>query len=467
MVALPAADWDYDYAAIGREADAIILMNYDDHWLTSPPGPIAPQDWFADNIDSDAEAGSAGKAGDGHRQLRVRLARHEGLAAHETALVGKFRAVGGHGLGIRSAGAIRSDSLNPHYSYSDEHNHIHQVWMLDGVTAYNELRAAERAGVRGTALWRLGTEDPSLWSIWDVTHPRRRSRARLADMPPGYDLILEGDGDIWRITDTPQKGQRTFRFDADEQQHRRGKLRQPAAFLPHRSDGRGAKEDRAQFRRRPGSAEHAANSGYLEGRNRLPATFFVIGSDANDSLGLLQREYDEGHEIGNHTYTHPRVDEISRTQFEVELNLTERLFASTLGVKTLLFRPPYGIDHQPETADEVASLPIPQSMGYLLVGARIDPHDWGEPGGVPPAPAKVIVQRVLEQARQGVGNIVLLHDGGGDRSHTIEALPHIIDGLRAAGFQMVPVSDLIGQTRAQVMLPLDFPRAPAWRAPTR
>ena len=46
--------------------------------------------------------------------------------------------------------------MNPHYSYYDEHNHVHQVWMLDGVTAYNELRAAERAGVRGTALWRLG-----------------------------------------------------------------------------------------------------------------------------------------------------------------------------------------------------------------------------------------------------------------------------------------------------------------------
>ena len=95
-------------------------------------------------------------------------------------------------------------------------------------------------------------------------------------------------------------------------------------------------------------------------------------------------------------------------------------------------------------------------MGYLLVGARIDPHDWGEPGGVPPAPPTVIVQRVLEQARQGAGNIVLLHDGGGDRSHTVEALPGIIDGLRAAGFDFVLVFRLIGQSRAQVMLPLNF-----------
>ncbi len=136
--------------------------------------------------------------------------------------------------------------------------------------------------------------------------------------------------------------------------------------------------------------------------------------------------------------------------------MTERLLNSTLGVKTLLFRPPYGIDHQPETADEVAELPIAQSMGYLIVGARIDPHDWGEPGGVPPAPASVIVQRVLEQARSNGGNIVLLHDGGGDRSHTVQALPEIIDGLRAAGFAIVPVSELVGQTRAQLMPPLTF-----------
>ena len=136
--------------------------------------------------------------------------------------------------------------------------------------------------------------------------------------------------------------------------------------------------------------------------------------------------------------------------------MTERLLNSTLGVKTLLFRPPYGIDHQPETADEVAELPIAQSMGYLIVGARIDPHDWGEPGGIPPAPAQVIVQRVLEEARSNGGNIVLLHDGGGDRTQTVLALPQIIDGLRAAGFQIVPVSDLVGQTRAQLMPPLTF-----------
>jgi cellulose synthase/poly-beta-1,6-N-acetylglucosamine synthase-like glycosyltransferase/peptidoglycan/xylan/chitin deacetylase (PgdA/CDA1 family) len=189
---------------------------------------------------------------------------------------------------------------------------------------------------------------------------------------------------------------------------------------------------------------------------QAPAIFFVIGSVANDALGLLSREYAEGHEIGNHTYTHPRWNDISSTQIGVELNVTERLLNSTLGVNTLFFRPPYGIDHQPETANEVAQLPLAQSMGYLIVGSRIDPHDWGEPGGAPPAPAAVIAQRVREQARDNAGNIVLLHDGGGDRTQTVLALPQIIDGLRAAGFKIVPVSELVGQTRADLMPPLSF-----------
>ena len=83
-------------------------------------------------------------------------------------------------------------------------------------------------------------------------------------------------------------------------------------------------------------------------------------------------------------------------------------------------------------------LPIPQSMGYMIVGARIDPHDWGEPTGGRRRRPIPIVQRVLADAEAGKGNIILLHDGGGDRSHTVAALPRIIDGLRATGSSSFP-----------------------------
>ena len=88
----------------------------------------------------------------------------------------------------------------------------------------------------------------------------------------------------------------------------------------------------------------------------------------------MKQEFAQGDEIGNHTFTHPEFDTISKTQFQLELNLTELLIESSLGVKTTLFRPPYGIDHQPETANEVPECsPFPRPMGYVIVGARIDP----------------------------------------------------------------------------------------------
>jgi cellulose synthase/poly-beta-1,6-N-acetylglucosamine synthase-like glycosyltransferase/spore germination protein YaaH/peptidoglycan/xylan/chitin deacetylase (PgdA/CDA1 family) len=450
MVCLPAADWAYDYAGIGKSADAVILMNYDQHWRTSAPGPIAAQEWFVTNINAILKLVPRQKLVMGIANYAYDWPDNSGKKAREQARVESFQESIVTAMESEAKVQFDPDSLNPYYSYSDEHNHIHRVWMLDGVTAYNELRAAERAGVQGTALWRLGSEDPSLWTIWDNTRPDDATRAKLEDMPPGYDLILEGAGDIWKFADTPQKGSRAIRFDPATNTIVENKYQALPSSYRIFQMGAASKKIALSFDDGPDQQFTPKILDILKKKN-APATFFVIGSAANDALGLLRREYAEGHEIGNHTYTHPRWNEISKTQIDVELNVTERLLNSTLGVNTLLFRPPYGIDHQPETADEVAQLPSAQAMGYLIVGARIDPHDWGEPGGIPPAPAAAIVQRVLDQARANAGNIVLLHDGGGERTQTVLALPEIIDGLRAAGFQIVPVAELVGQTRAQLM----------------
>jgi cellulose synthase/poly-beta-1,6-N-acetylglucosamine synthase-like glycosyltransferase len=147
------------------------------------------------------------------------------------------------------------------------------------------------------------------------------------------------------------------------------------------------------------------------------------------------------------------------------LNLTERLFASLLGVRTTLMRPPYAIDEEPDTADQVRPLEIPQEMGYITVGNRIDPNDWSEN---PRRSAEQISAYILShlppcrQENLRCGNIVLLHDGGGNRSETVRALPMIIDGIRARGYEIAPVYELLGKTRADVMAPL--PAGELWAA---
>ncbi len=449
MIALPAADSSYDYRYFASQADAVILMNYDQHWLSSPPGPIAAQDWFVRNLNATLHhvppekliMGIANYAYDWPETPRGAKREQAQSVSVQQALLTAYES--------EAQVEFDADSLNAYYSYYDEHNHVHRVWMLDGVTAYNQLRVAERAGVRGTALWRLGSADSSLWYIWDTSHPDDATRARLSDVPPGQDLILEpGQGDIWRITATPQSGHRTLRYDSSTDTIvQEGYEKYP---LSYRIETMGAEPHKIALTFDDGPDPNFT-SRILDilKKKHAPAAFFVTGAAANKSPSLLRREYAEDHEIGNHTYSHPHFNEISRKQLELELNLTERLLESALGIKTLLFRPPYGIDHQPETADEVALLPIPQEMGYLIIGAQIDPHDWGEPNGGSPPPANAIVQRVLEQADRG--NIVLLHDGGGDRSSTVAALPQIIDRLRAKGYELVPVSELVGQSRAQVM----------------
>jgi peptidoglycan-N-acetylglucosamine deacetylase len=136
MIALPARDDEYDYAFFGRETDAIILMNYDQHWLTSDPGPIAAQDWFMENLRQVRQVvpaqkivvGIANYAYDwteppknGPRFAEEFSIQEALLHAHESEADVEFDAA----------------SLNPHYSYVDEQNHTHLVCLLDGVTAYN------------------------------------------------------------------------------------------------------------------------------------------------------------------------------------------------------------------------------------------------------------------------------------------------------------------------------------------
>ena len=455
MVALPARDDDYDYAFFGRETDAIILMNYDQHWLTSPPGAIAAQDWFMENLRQIRDVVPSQKivVGIGNwaydwtepkKGEKKSEAHGEEFSVQEALL---------HAYESETDVEFDSTTLNPHYSYDDEQSRTHQVWILDAVTAYNQLRASERLGVQGTALWRLGTADTSLWSIWDVTQPDDATRAKLEVLPPGPDLILEGAGDIWRIVDVPKSGKRSFTYDPNGDLITAEKY--DAIPLSYDIDQIGNAKNKIvlSFDDGPDRRWTPQILDVLKNKN-VPAVFFVIGEAANTSPDILKREYSEGHEIGNHTFTHPKFDEVSHTQLKWELNLTQRLIESTLGVKSLLFRPPYGIDHQPEYAEEVAQLPYPQDMGYIIVGQRIDPDDWRVTETQPQRPAEEIVADVLRQAKNG--NIVLLHDGGGEREQTVLALPEIIDQLRAKGYEFTSVAGLLGQNRSAVMVPLTF-----------
>ncbi len=134
---------------------------------------------------------------------------------------------------------------------------------------------------------------------------------------------------------------------------------------------------------------------------------------------------------------------------KLELNATQRLFQALTGRSLRLFRPPYIGDAEPDTHDKILPIEVAQRLGYLTVGVHVDAQDWELPG------VDKIVSRTIAAVENTNpderGDIVLLHDAGGNRAETVAALPQIIDGLRARGYQIVQLSELAGLSRDAVM----------------
>src|SRR4030095_5277463 len=128
-------------------------------------------------------------------------------------------------------------------------------------------------------------------------------------------------------------------------------------------------------------------------RENVPATFFIIGKNGQAYPDLVRRVVDEGHEIGNHSFTHPNLGEIPLSLTELELNATQRLIESEVGRSTVLFRPPFFRDAEGHKTLDVEPAIVAQQLGYIMVGVRIDPDDWQLP-----VTANQIADRTLTHA---------------------------------------------------------------------
>ncbi|MDR3404580.1 MAG: polysaccharide deacetylase family protein [Chthoniobacter sp.] len=194
---------------------------------------------------------------------------------------------------------------------------------------------------------------------------------------------------------------------------------------------------------------------------QVPAVFFVVGKNAEQHPALLRRMAQEGHEIGNHSFSHPDLAKLSPFQQDMELAATQRIIQVTTGRSTLLFRPPYGGNPEPREAAEVVPLVRAANAGYLTVGEGIIPSDWEltmlKPGVQGTRvrqlrTAEDLTNRVIRSRHEG--HIVLLHDAGGDRHLTVAALPQMITELRGMGYTFVSLAELSGLPREAFLPPI-------------
>jgi peptidoglycan-N-acetylglucosamine deacetylase len=444
VLAVPFDDDSWPYAAYAHIADFMLLMGYDQHWEEGTPGSIAGQSWFEETLDKRMKALDPDRTiiaigSYGYDWVKGKPA--EDLSFEEAV------------LSARDSEAdidFDPETENPHFSFLEDNGERHDVWFLDGITAFNEIHAADVYQPAGYAVWRLGSEDPSIWSVlgrpYDAPAPDS-----LRAIGTSEDIDFEGEGEILRVAEKPAPGARTFEIDKDTGDiDDENYTKIPTPYVIERT-GAKPNELALTFDDGPDPDWTPKILDILKAKG-VHASFFIIGDSAQAYPGLVQRVLAEGHDVGNHTFTHPNLGELPDALVTLEINATQRLFEALTGRSMRLFRAPYLGDAEPTTADEIVPIQIAQSMGYYSVGLHVDPNDWQRP------PADDIVQRVIEQVTDPNpdirGHIILLHDSGGDRSETIAALPKLIDTLRAKGYEFVRASELASLSRDEAMPPV-------------
>src|ERR1700756_1085559 len=166
--------------------------------------------------------------------------------------------------------------------------------------------------------------------------------------------------------------------------------------------------------------------------HHIKATFFVIGENVMEHPEIVARAAREGHEIGNHSWSHPNLAKMSQENVRSQLQRTDDAIKNATGKRPTLMRPPYG------SITDREKHWIHDEFGYQIILWDVDPYDWKRPG-----PA-VVRNRILKETRPG--SIVLSHD---IHPGTIEAIPSTFDELEAKGFKFVTVSELIRMAAAR------------------
>ncbi|WP_071461577.1 polysaccharide deacetylase family protein [Bacillus massilinigeriensis] len=434
-VDLPPGNNSFDYPSIAANADRVFIMLYDQHYSTSTPGPIASTDWVKNklsklNIPSEKLVVSLGNYGYKWEENSKKPA--EAMTFRDVMELSRKNNIPIY---------WHQQSGNPYFRYKKDRKN-YTVWFLDAASFYNQMRLGIDSGSKGVAIWRLGSEDPAVWKFINKPKEFKDPSGALTSLASPNPVNSTGEGEVLQITAPLKAGKRTVELDSNSmvQKLSYDKLPNPLEIVRHGKSNK--KEIVLTFDDGPDPAYTPKILDILK-KNDIKGSFFIVGKNALMHPELVKRMHKEGHEIGNHTYSHPDIASSTPYQTRMELNATQRLFQGITGHSMTLFRPPYVAEANPQTNKELVPIIRAQEMGYTMVGKQIDTDDWK---GIS---KNKVVNRVLSQLENG--NVILMHDSGGDRSSTVEALSLIISELKARGYTFTTIGGLLGKSEKEVM----------------
>lgn len=434
-------------ARITDTFDHIILKAFRQPWKGSPPGPLAEKEWFLDVVERAIAA-------IGQERLTIALGNFavDWTSRQPLPQILPFAEAMTRLDGENGKLTFSPESGNTFASYLDSDKNRHKLWMLDGASFINQLEMVKELGLKNIAVWSLGQEDPGIWAALQQSAGDRKTLAKRMSELKLHDYVSYlGKGPFLRVLSPPVIGSRQLTFDpASGLVTSVGYERLPRPYVLERYGAARFNQVVLTFDDGP-HPEYTTDILDILKETGTPGSFFVVGSRLLEEPELARRIIAGGHEIGSHTFSHPRMDLVSPMRAELEHGMSNNLISSYTGRKAVLYREPFMRAGGPIEADRVRALQTVQAKGGIIAGMEIVPKDWK--GWT----ADEITQFVIDEVEKGSGNVILLHDAGEDRRATVEALPMIIRELNSRGYEFTSLANLLGKNKAELMPVVDDP----------
>ncbi|WP_432817138.1 glycosyltransferase [Sulfitobacter sp. JB4-11] len=421
--------------------DQVILKAFYEPWIGSAPTPLSRNDWLAETV-------KTAMARVGGERLTVALGNFAASWEDGSPIPKKLS------YGEVIANVSRSDA-ELHFAaeasgsftkYQSINRRQEKVWMNDAASMFNNLEIMKDGGASSIGVWSLGYEDPGIWPLISAFKSGLPTATQAIETISLNNFVqYVGKGPALRILEKASLGYRQVKTSAQtglitEQNY--GYY--PTPYQIERYGAPKANEVVLTFDDGPHPKYTTAVLKVLEELD-VPATFFVLGQNVMNYPDLVRRIVDNGHEVGTHSFSHPRMDQISYSRTNFEHDFSHRALSSATGQDTVLYREPFLRSGGPISSDRIWPLEVVQGRGTLIYGMDVVPKDWLG------LSSQEISAYVVSQVEDGQGNVILLHDGGENRTPSVEALPSIISELRDRGYIFTTVSETLGINRSELM----------------
>ena len=327
---------------------------------------------------------------------------------------------------------------NNYVEYTDKEGVFHRIWLGDGVLLFNQLfelsKLLPTEQYEGYAFSNIGLEDQSVWDV--IKADKFDDKLVALENNFKMDTLVEnqGQGVIAKLIQDFELGHRKFTY-------------KDGYILTQEWDKYPARSVVQRMGYQPNTLTLTFDDGpdpvftpqILDTlkKYQVKATFFVIGKNIKNYPEIAKRIVDEGHILANHSYSHPKLNNLSPITVDTEISGTDEVLNKLVNVKTDFFRTPYNDIYGFNTENDLIILKELRKYNKLAVEDDVDTKDWLLKDPI------AINNKTLEIIDGQSGSVLLLHDGGGNRESTVKALPSIIEGVTIRGYAIKNLNDVL------------------------